>query len=154
MRTMRHSGITQLLRYSTTGVIALLVDRLIKALVRYIPPFGAEFYFVHVGFGRVMTTNIFGVVPIGTAFGLLLPALTLFVLFLFFLRGRAHLLTRFPLASGLIFLGGLSNVYDRVMFGAVTDVFRLGVGGSTLVFNIADGMIVYGMIRILITQQT
>lgn len=48
--------------------------------------------------------------------------------------------------------GGLANVYDRIVYGSVTDFLHLDFGGSlrTGIFNIADVSVSTGMIMILV----
>lgn len=50
--------------------------------------------------------------------------------------------------------GGISNVFDRIAFGSVTDFFYLDFGGifHTGIFNIADMSVTFGMIVLLYTS--
>lgn len=43
--------------------------------------------------------------------------------------------------------GGLANIYDRLMYGEVTDFFHIDLGGvfKTGIFNIADMSVMLGM---------
>ncbi|NIK93535.1 signal peptidase II [Mangrovimonas sp. CR14] len=43
--------------------------------------------------------------------------------------------------------GGIANVYDRVMYGSVTDFFHIDLGGvfRTGIFNIADMSVMFGL---------
>lgn len=50
---------------------------------------------------------------------------------------------------GLIFIGALSNLIDRIKWGAVIDYINLGWWP---VFNLSDSLIVIGVIAILITD--
>lgn len=47
--------------------------------------------------------------------------------------------------------GGLANVYDRIMYGSVTDFFYIDLGGvfRTGIFNMADMSVTTGMIILL-----
>ena len=47
--------------------------------------------------------------------------------------------------------GGLANVYDRIMYGSVTDFLHIDLGGvfRTGIFNVADMSVSFGMILIL-----
>jgi signal peptidase II len=47
--------------------------------------------------------------------------------------------------------GGVANVYDRIVYGSVTDFFHLDFGGvfRTGIFNIADMSVTGGMIMIV-----
>ena len=55
------------------------------------------------------------------------------------------------LALGLIIGGALSNVIDRLAYGAVADFFLLHVGSfEWYVFNLADAWIVAGVVGLLL----
>jgi signal peptidase II len=47
--------------------------------------------------------------------------------------------------------GGIANVFDRIVYGSVTDFFHIDLGGvfRTGIFNIADLSVTTGMILIL-----
>jgi len=51
----------------------------------------------------------------------------------------------------LIIGGGIGNIFDRIVYGSVTDFFYLDFGGifKTGIFNIADMFVTTGMILIL-----
>ena len=50
--------------------------------------------------------------------------------------------------------GGIANVYDRLLYGSVTDFLYMDFGGvfKTGVFNIADMSVTTGMILLLISS--
>ena len=50
--------------------------------------------------------------------------------------------------------GGLANIYDRILYGSVTDFFHIDLGGvfRTGIFNMADLSVTTGMIMILIAS--
>jgi signal peptidase II len=54
----------------------------------------------------------------------------------------------------LIIGGGIANIFDRIVFGSVTDFLYLNLGGifKTGIFNIADLSVTTGMIIILISS--
>lgn len=58
------------------------------------------------------------------------------------------------MAFSLVFVGGISNFYDRVMNnGAVVDFLNVGIGTlRTGVFNIADVLIMAGVFLLLFLQ--
>lgn len=43
--------------------------------------------------------------------------------------------------------GGVANVYDRIVYGSVTDFFHIDLGGvfRTGIFNVADMSVMFGM---------
>ena len=47
--------------------------------------------------------------------------------------------------------GGIANIYDRILYGKVTDFFHIDLGGifKTGIFNMADFSVTTGMIMIL-----
>ena len=64
-----------------------------------------------------------------------------------------HLLSKTNLSKsaviGLTFLigGGIGNIYDRILYGSVTDFFHIDLGGifKTGIFNMADVSVMVGM---------
>ena len=48
---------------------------------------------------------------------------------------------------GFVIGGGIGNMYDRILYGSVTDFFYIDLGGifHTGVFNMADVSIMVGM---------
>ncbi len=148
---MSNSVITQLPHYRIiVPVAALLVDRFLKTLAYTIPPLSADFLFAGFGFVPTRTTNVFGMVPLGNSVALVLVTLALAILIIGVCKNYSS--TRILNDSSffcLIFLGGFSNLYDRVMSGAVIDVFRITINTHLFVFNIADSMIVAGVFMVL-----
>ena len=54
----------------------------------------------------------------------------------------------------LIIGGGIGNIFDRIVYGSVTDFLYINLGGifKTGIFNIADVSVTTGMILILISS--
>ena len=54
----------------------------------------------------------------------------------------------------LIIGGGIANIFDRIVYGSVTDFLYINLGGflKTGIFNIADFSVTTGMILILIAS--
>ncbi|MBA6152301.1 signal peptidase II [Gelidibacter maritimus] len=50
--------------------------------------------------------------------------------------------------------GGIANVFDRFMYGSVTDFFHIDLGGvfRTGIFNVADMSVSFGMILLVIAS--
>src|SRR5690606_29740791 len=50
--------------------------------------------------------------------------------------------------------GGIANVFDRFMYGSVTDFFHIDLGGvfRTGIFNVADMSVSFGMILLIIAS--
>ena len=54
----------------------------------------------------------------------------------------------------LIIGGGIANIFDRIVYGSVTDFLYINLGGifKTGIFNIADVSVTTGMILLLISS--
>ena len=52
--------------------------------------------------------------------------------------------------------GGFANVFDRIVYGSVTDFWHIDLGGvfRTGIFNVADVSVTTGMIMLLISSLT
>lgn len=50
--------------------------------------------------------------------------------------------------------GGIGNVFDRFVYGSVTDFFHIDLGGifRTGIFNVADMSVTFGMILLIIAN--
>ncbi|WP_053978244.1 signal peptidase II [Mangrovimonas xylaniphaga] len=86
-------------------------------------------------------------------FLLLLPVLVLGYLIYYIFKTKT--LDRFSLvALCCIAGGGIANVYDRIVYGSVTDFLHLDFGGmlKTGIFNIADVSVTTGMIMLLVAN--
>ncbi|WMI69503.1 signal peptidase II [Mangrovimonas sp. YM274] len=86
-------------------------------------------------------------------FLLLLPVLVLGYLIYYIFKTKT--LDRFSLvALCCIAGGGIANVYDRIVYGSVTDFLHLDFGGmfKTGIFNIADVSVSTGMIMLLVAN--
>jgi signal peptidase II len=84
---------------------------------------------------------------------LILPIVVLsFVTYHIFKDKSLDTLSVFAFAS--IIGGGIANVFDRVVYGSVTDFFHIDLGGvfRTGIFNMADLSVTTGMILLLIVS--
>jgi signal peptidase II len=99
----------------------------------------------------------------GISWGLFASAHRLFQLFLVCLMSALLLLVLFfgyqafkkrqeILPYALIFMGGISNVYDRIMYNGVIDFISLNCNFIffDLTFNVADIMILIGLLLLLL----
>ena len=77
---------------------------------------------------------------------LLLPIVVLGYVLYYIIKNKD--LDKFTLI-GFCFVigGGIANVYDRVIYGSVTDFFHIDLGGvfRTGIFNVADMSVMFGM---------
>ncbi|MGJ8591932.1 MAG: signal peptidase II [Aquaticitalea sp.] len=88
-------------------------------------------------------------------FLLILPILVLGYVIYYIVKNKE--LDRMSLiAFCCIIGGGIANVYDRVVYGSVTDFFHIDFGGwlKTGIFNVADMSVSAGMIMLLIASFT
>jgi len=84
---------------------------------------------------------------------LILPIVVLsFVTYHIFKDKSLDTLSVFAFAS--IIGGGIANVFDRVVYGSVTDFFHIDLGGvfRTGIFNMADLSVTTGMILLLLVS--
>lgn len=83
-------------------------------------------------------------------FLLILPALVLIYVIYYIVKTKE--LDRLSLiAFCCIIGGGIANVFDRIVYGKVTDFFFIDLGGifKTGIFNVADLSVTTGMIMLL-----
>jgi signal peptidase II len=88
-------------------------------------------------------------------FLLILPILVLGYVVYYILKNKT--LDRLSLiAFCCIIGGGIANVYDRIVYGSVTDFFHIDLGGvfRTGIFNVADMSVSAGMIMLLVASFT
>lgn len=85
-------------------------------------------------------------------FLLILPTLVLGYVIYYIIKNKD--LDRLSLiAFCCIIGGGIANVFDRIVYGQVTDFFFIDLGGvfKTGIFNFADLSVTTGMIMLLLT---
>ena len=79
----------------------------------------------------------------------ILPVIVLLVLLVYTLRSTT-LNTWQIIAYSFILGGGISNIYDRILYGGVVDFMNMGLGTlRTGIFNFADVSIMTGLFMIL-----
>ena len=86
-----------------------------------------------------------------TIFLLILPVIVLIFIMIYVYRDKQ--IYKISLI-GFCFIigGGIANIYDRILYGSVTDFLFIDLGGifKTGIFNIADLSVTTGMILILL----
>ena len=88
---------------------------------------------------------------IKTVFLLILPIIVLICIMIYVYRDKQ--IDKISLIGFcLIIGGGIANIYDRILYGSVTDFLFIDLGGifKTGIFNIADLSVTTGMILILL----
>ena len=86
-----------------------------------------------------------------TIFLLILPIIVLIFIMIYVYRDKQ--IDKISLIGFcLIIGGGIGNIYDRILYGSVTDFLFIDLGGifKTGIFNIADLSVTTGMILILL----
>lgn len=79
----------------------------------------------------------------------LLPVVILGFLLVYILRSRS-LNTWQLIAYSFILGGGISNIYDRILYGKVVDFMNMGIGDlRTGIFNVADVCIMTGLFMLV-----
>ena len=123
----------------TISGLFLLADQFLKFLARSYPDF--SFYILPDWLGWEYFLNS------GIAFSLPFPSLLLIIFtpliilgLLVFLSKQKSPTKHFTLGILLIIAGAISNLTDRILFGATTDYFRI----FTSIINLADMMIITG----------
>lgn len=128
--------------------VAVVADQVTKHVIERTIPTGQirdVIPFVHLT--HVSNTGIaFGFLPgrLGAVSALTILAVC-WMLLHFARSGSRHVV--FPVALGLLVGGSVSNLYDRVVFGRVTDFIQLPHWPT---FNLADSFIVIGVALLLL----
>ncbi|MEO8065877.1 MAG: signal peptidase II [Candidatus Doudnabacteria bacterium] len=126
-------------------IFALIVFDQIAKLIFSSRDFFVGFIHVHLvkNYGLGFSLN-FGVL---TNLILITAALIFFIYYFFSHRGQLSWWGNIVFI--LILSGAISNIIDRLYFGYVRDFLDVGLGFT---FNLADAMVVMGLIIILFTQ--
>lgn len=99
----------------------------------------------------------FGMVKnFGIAFSIKAPLIAVVLFSMFILiyllwalySGYRHMPKFQNIIFGLIIAGGLSNIFDRLIYGYVIDYWSIFLFGKSLAFNLADIMIVIGALML------
>jgi signal peptidase II len=154
MRLQRNVGITALIIFN------IAIDQVSKVLVRANFEYGeiktligdslimqyVENKGAFLGMGSDMNDTL------RLIFLLILPTLVLGYLIYYIITNKTidKLST---IALSCIAGGGIANVFDRIVFGKVTDFFFIDLGGifKTGIFNVADMSVTFGMIVLVYT---
>jgi len=84
---------------------------------------------------------------------LVLPIVVLLIV-LHYLLTKKHIDNLTVVGLSFIIGGGIGNMYDRILYGSVTDFFHIDLGGvfKTGIFNMADVSVMVGMGFILLAS--
>ena len=144
-----------------TIVLTIAVDQISKIIVRtYVVP-SERSNIIGTYFTLHNVENVGAFLGMGSdlspllklIFLLILPIVVLsFVTYHIFKDQSLDKVSVFAFAS--IIGGGIANVFDRVVYGSVTDFFHINLGGvfRTGIFNMADLSVTTGMILLLLVS--
>lgn len=138
-----------------TGLLILAIDQITKfVIIKKIPMDGIFFVKSHfLTFGFLPAINPF------IAFGIKLPAVLIFLLFvaivllIIYLARRSYLTNDLCATSFLVIIvaAAFSNFIDRLIHSGVVDFISLTIYGfSWATFNLADALIVIAIITLVI----
>ncbi len=144
------AGLSQWVGLLAIASAAILADQVTKHIVRStLAVDESEHVIGPLSLHRVQNSGIaFGFFSSATAVVTLVTAGAVVWMLVFFARsGSRHPVL--PAAFGLLIGGSLSNLFDRVRFGHVTDFIDIHWWGLRI-FNLADSFIVIGVVILLV----
>ncbi|GAA3584879.1 signal peptidase II [Snuella lapsa] len=135
--------------------ITIAIDQISKVIVRIYVPSSQRSQIIGDYFTLHNVENTGAFLGMGSDFNptlrlillLILPIIVLGLVLRHILKDKSlDKLSLFAFAS--IIGGGIANVYDRIVYGSVTDFFHIDLGGifRTGIFNMADLSVTTGMI--------
>jgi signal peptidase II len=139
--------------------VSIVLDQLSKALIRENIDQYSEIKLIGEYFILTNVENSGAFLGMGsdfspfikTIFLLILPIIVLICIMIYVYRDKE--IDKISLI-GFCFIigGGIANIYDRIIYGSVTDFLFIDLGGifKTGIFNIADLSVTTGMIMILL----
>ena len=140
-------------------VVSILLDQLSKFLIRQNVDQYSEIKLIGDYFILTNVENSGAFLGMGsdfspfikTIFLLILPVIVLICIMVYVYRDKQ--IDKISLI-GFCFIigGGIANIYDRILYGSVTDFLFIDLGGifKTGIFNIADLSVTTGMTLILL----
>ncbi len=140
-------------------VVSILLDQLSKFLIRQNVDQYSEIKLIGDYFILTNVENSGAFLGMGsdfspfikTIFLLILPVIVLICIMVYVYRDKQ--IDKISLI-GFCFIigGGIANIYDRILYGSVTDFLFIDLGGifKTGIFNIADLSVTIGMTLILL----
>lgn len=139
-------------------IFNIAVDQISKVIVRNTLTFRKQINVIGDYFQLIWVENKGAFLGMGSdmdptlrlIFLLILPTLVLGYVIYYIIKTKE--LDRLSLiAFCCIVGGGIANVFDRIVFGQVTDFFFIDLGGvfKTGIFNVADMSVTAGMIMLL-----
>lgn len=152
------------MKISRTLIIILIiatniaVDQISKVIVRGTFEYGKEHQIIGDPFKLIYVENSGAFLGFGSdlhpalrlIFLIILPVLVLGYVVFYIIKNK-ELNTLSLVALCCIIGGGIANIFDRIVYGKVTDFLFIDLGGvfKTGIFNIADVSVTFGMIILL-----
>lgn len=141
-------------------IFNIAIDQISKVIVRNTLTFREEIDVIGSYFQLIWVENKGAFLGMGSdmdptlrlIFLLILPTLVLGYVIYYLIKTKE--LDRLSLiAFCCIAGGGIANVFDRIVYGQVTDFFFINLGGvfKTGIFNIADMSVTAGMVMLLLS---
>lgn len=147
--TQQHNAILRALPGLLGALLLFCADRALKQYAQYsLPPEGVFWIPNLLGLEHYANTGIAFSLPAHRNLVLIATAIILFGVIRHVFKER--LSVRNIVALGFLVLGAASNFFDRLTLGAVIDYLRIG---PLSLVNIADGMVVVGIILLMFQCQ-
>jgi len=129
------------------SLLLFIIDRALKYIILKIPAEGI-FLSKNIGFKLYFNNGIAFSLPLPNVFSIFLSmAISIFLIgFIIKFCKQKQFYLFMPIT--LIFIGAISNLIDRLRFGAVIDLFSFFIWPA---FNLADSYIVIGIIWLIIS---
>ncbi len=141
----RHKAILRALPGLLGALLLFVADRVLKNYAQYSLPSEGVFWIPNLlGLEHYANTGIAFSLPAHRNLVLIATGIILFGVITHVIKER--LSSRNLVALGFLVFGAASNFYDRLTIGAVIDYLRIG---PISVVNIADGMVVVGIILLM-----
>jgi signal peptidase II len=141
-----------------TVIINIALDQVTKVIVRntidkyeQIPVVGDLFILLNVenkgaflGLGSDLN-------PVIKLIILQIAPIAVLIYLIYYIISTKELNTAKTLALSSITGGGIANIYDRIVYGSVTDFLFIDLGGifKTGIFNVADMSVSFGMVVLI-----
>jgi len=132
--------------FAVVAVVVFVLDRITKHIVSAQVPYGTETPVIGhlVGITNIHNSGAaFGIAPAGATLFLIGALVVAIGLVVYVSRNQADLWTYVTL--GLILGGTVGNLYDRIVYGTVTDFVNFHFWP---VFNVADSAVSIGVVAL------
>lgn len=132
-------------------IAIIFVDQLIKILIRHNMTLGQSIQVISDFFSIKYIENdgmAFGILSGSRLFLIVVPIIALVIIYLLWLKYREKFRPIFSISIMMILAGGASNIFDRIVFGSVTDYISFK---WFAIFNFADISATVGCVLLCIS---